>query len=392
MNRTFRTPALAYVGLTIVQIAIAYCLPTLADEAYYQAWGRRLELGYFDHPPMVAWLAHVLPPRVASLLCLHCGLIFLTGAAKRMGLQYALWCPVVVLSCPLGMVGGVIYTPDAPLFLFWSAFVYLLACRSLLGMSVALALCMWTKLSIWPAILGLGYVLGIRKAAFVVSSAVLLYLPHLFWSADNQWLPWSHQASRPVSGLHFIEAALGQVLVVGPVVFWAGMRSIFGPKTPLQTRMRPLVLPSLVLWFAASFFTRVEANWFLLGWIPAILLAVELFQGALRKWAIVYGVATAVTALSLLCLAHSLGGTAGPPRLSDDFKSCAAYASTRGPVTVLRYQEAALLAHLEKPFTYVRPEGRRASQYDRWGRAEEFAGRLNLMAPVRERQSIAKTR
>ena len=31
-------------------------LDLYADEAYYWMWSRRLAIGYFDHPPMVAWL------------------------------------------------------------------------------------------------------------------------------------------------------------------------------------------------------------------------------------------------------------------------------------------------------------------------------------------------
>jgi 4-amino-4-deoxy-L-arabinose transferase-like glycosyltransferase len=34
-------------------------LDIFPDEAYYWDWHRFLSFGYFDHPPMIAWLVHV---------------------------------------------------------------------------------------------------------------------------------------------------------------------------------------------------------------------------------------------------------------------------------------------------------------------------------------------
>jgi len=33
----------------------AVIIPLTEDEAYYRLWAQHLRLGYFDHPPMVAW-------------------------------------------------------------------------------------------------------------------------------------------------------------------------------------------------------------------------------------------------------------------------------------------------------------------------------------------------
>ena len=40
----------------IVRLVFAALLPPFPDETYYWAWSRHLAAGYFDHPPVVAWL------------------------------------------------------------------------------------------------------------------------------------------------------------------------------------------------------------------------------------------------------------------------------------------------------------------------------------------------
>lgn len=45
--------AIFFVGLKLV---FAFEAPPLSDEAYYWMWGRHIELSYYDHPPLQAWV------------------------------------------------------------------------------------------------------------------------------------------------------------------------------------------------------------------------------------------------------------------------------------------------------------------------------------------------
>ena len=48
---------LALIAILIVLRAVmAAVLPLTADEAYYWLWSKHLAFGYYDHPPMIAWL------------------------------------------------------------------------------------------------------------------------------------------------------------------------------------------------------------------------------------------------------------------------------------------------------------------------------------------------
>ncbi len=45
--------AVYFVGLKLL---FAFGAPPLSDEAYYWMWGRHIELSYYDHPPLQAWV------------------------------------------------------------------------------------------------------------------------------------------------------------------------------------------------------------------------------------------------------------------------------------------------------------------------------------------------
>ena len=54
---TLRRHTVALIlGATALRLMLAAWLPLVADEAYYWEWSRRLAGGYFDHPPVIAWL------------------------------------------------------------------------------------------------------------------------------------------------------------------------------------------------------------------------------------------------------------------------------------------------------------------------------------------------
>jgi 4-amino-4-deoxy-L-arabinose transferase-like glycosyltransferase len=53
------TPArglvLLALAVTAVRLLAAAAIPLTEDEAYYRLWAQHPQLGYYDHPPMIAW-------------------------------------------------------------------------------------------------------------------------------------------------------------------------------------------------------------------------------------------------------------------------------------------------------------------------------------------------
>jgi len=54
--RAWRAAVVVIVAAWLVRLAFAARLPLFPDETYYWDWSRRLQGGYFDHPPMIALL------------------------------------------------------------------------------------------------------------------------------------------------------------------------------------------------------------------------------------------------------------------------------------------------------------------------------------------------
>ena len=57
MNKLLPKPLLILLGgLFVINLLQAYATELIYDEAYYWYYSQNLSWGYFDHPPMVAWM------------------------------------------------------------------------------------------------------------------------------------------------------------------------------------------------------------------------------------------------------------------------------------------------------------------------------------------------
>src|ERR1700722_7195334 len=55
MARPPRSLIVFLIAVTLARLAAAAFIPLSEDEAYYRLWATSLQLGYYDHPPMIAW-------------------------------------------------------------------------------------------------------------------------------------------------------------------------------------------------------------------------------------------------------------------------------------------------------------------------------------------------
>jgi 4-amino-4-deoxy-L-arabinose transferase-like glycosyltransferase len=113
-------------GLTPVYLVLAAVLPPADDELYYWCWSERLQLSYYDHPPMTAYLIRAATsvfgdtlfairlPAVLSTLTVLGVVGYLTRPRSLL--------PLVVFT-PLFTLGAVLVTPDTPLLMFWALYL-----------------------------------------------------------------------------------------------------------------------------------------------------------------------------------------------------------------------------------------------------------------------------
>ena len=126
MALSFRGFCWLVLGLVPLYLALAAVLPPADDELYYWCWSQRLQLSYYDHPPMTAYMIRAatevfgenlfairLPAVVSSLTVLLC-IGWLTRPRALL--------PFVAFT-PLFTLGAVLVTPDTPLLMFWALYV-----------------------------------------------------------------------------------------------------------------------------------------------------------------------------------------------------------------------------------------------------------------------------
>ncbi|QRK13094.1 glycosyltransferase family 39 protein [Archangium violaceum] len=266
------TLCLALLAVSVgVRLALALGTDVYFDEAYYWQWAQHLDWGYYDHPPLVAWLIAVLGIRPTALLCGLGTVAAVWGLARDVyGQREAAWRAAALWSLvPVGILAGVWSTPDTPLLLCWVLALWALYRERwvLAGLACGLAL-----LSKYPGVLlAAAFVAACVRARRLPAGAwltallgVLLFLPVVVWNARHDWVGFAFQLKHGLGGTGgwrtFGEFLAGQLALGGPVLLpLTGVYILRGPKE--QFLLRAAAAAPLLLFGYASIRTRGEANW-----------------------------------------------------------------------------------------------------------------------------------
>jgi len=205
----WRCLGLAVAGvLLLVRLIYAGQLELLEEEAYYWNYARHLDIGYLDHPPMIAVLIHLgtaifgdceFGVRAGALCTWLVGAWFAYRYACRSLDRTIAFRTVFLYSIlPFFFWTGLVMTPDAPLAACWAAVLFFLH-RALIGGDNKA----WMGIGLW---LGLGM---LAKYTIILLGPATV----LFMLLDRRARAWFR---RPQPYL----AALLALLVFSPVVLW----------------------------------------------------------------------------------------------------------------------------------------------------------------------------
>lgn len=336
-------------------------MPLLPDETYYWEWTRRLQGGYFDHPPGIAYLVHLgtllfgdtrtgvrAGPAIAAVVT-HGAAILLAwnlggrGAAGNVAARRG---AVLLTLVPIATLGLVLATPDAALFM--TTMLALVAVERALAAPLRS-----TESTAWWAAAGIAlggafvskYTAVLLPAGLVVACLVhpalrarfrepgpwlasaiglLLFAPVVLWNSQHDWISFRFQLGHgftpsargnPLSReLEMVGAQMG---LASPVLFvlmamvvavairegWRARRA----TQPTDAAARRFAIAAIAVvplaFFAVSAWRRsVEANWPALIYPGAIaLLATSTHSWARgRAWRIGLGVAAFLLAVVAL--------------------------------------------------------------------------------------------
>jgi 4-amino-4-deoxy-L-arabinose transferase-like glycosyltransferase len=378
-----------------------------ADEAYYWLWGQRPGTGYFDHPPMVAWLVRLSSALVPGetgvrLLFLVCGAatVWLTAriaaeVSDRPGAPVV--SALLAATAPMMTVTGALALPDAPHLALYALAMWLVlrstgpegSSRLWVAAGLAWGLAMLAKYSsalLGPSVLALALLdpatrAGLRTRGPYIGAAAALavFLPCLAWNVAHDFVSFRFQANHAFAGQQFgkhLPDYLGAVLAgAGPLAVFAALRRFARVRRDATVRLACLALVPLAVTTWSALKRPVEANWPAIVY-PALLAAAGAAFAETRRVRIWTGLSVAfglvVTALYASELRHPrLMAPASPP--VERFRGWPAQAAAistacGGPETTIvpsNYQVASELAYYagQRRFeaTFLRP-----SQFDLW--------------------------
>ena len=246
-----RESELRYWAAGIVLFSVALRLifsaqiELLPEEAYYWNYSRHLDIGYLDHPPMVAWLIRAgtsifgdtaLGVRIGALCCSLVASLCCYRLTRNLFGEAASWVALILMhTLPFFFLAGMLMTPDAPLTAAWAAFVYFVE-RALSGGPKGARAWIWAGVALGLGLLSKYTIALAALAALIYVSMTPLYRPWLrrfepyaaallalaifspviWWNSQHEWASFAFQTIRRVAELpqFSLHKLLGSTLVL----------------------------------------------------------------------------------------------------------------------------------------------------------------------------------
>ncbi|MEM1184492.1 MAG: glycosyltransferase family 39 protein [Planctomycetota bacterium] len=321
---------LAFALIRGVYLAFFSPYTLIEDEAHYWEWSRRLGWSYYSKGPGVAWIiaastqlfglsefAVRLPAVVSSAL----GSIAVAGLARAIFKdgRVGFFAVLVLNAMPAHQAVSTLMTIDGPYlacwaFGAWAAWHALTSGRALAwaAFGAAMGTGFLFKYTILVLPLGVGLFALVRSRALTnfkasgpliaLGCALLGLLPVAIWTAQNDWVTVRHLLGHvglpggdaPPSGgswsysplwtLEFIGlqfAAGGATLVLALLAAFNVTRTHRGDGGRLPATWAPsgpayllcVAAPMFAMYLGVTFFTNVEANWTVAGFVTLAPLA-----------------------------------------------------------------------------------------------------------------------
>lgn len=304
------------------------------DEAYYWVWSKNLQLSYYDHPPMIAYLIRLTTLfsdkevfiRIAAVICSTTTIVMIYKTTKCLFNQRSADIAVILaLAWPLLEGTFFITTIDSPLLMFWSITLYCLSRGLILserrfiyfsGIALGCALLSkYTAVLILPGILLFLVVtpskrnlLWHKDVYLALLLAMLVFSPVIIWNYQHDWASFTFQFHHGVpSDKQLNLAGLGDYIgsllgAANPFISLPLFVFMCIKRRQILKDARYLFLLSIfifvVLFFAYnSLYKFMEANWVAPAFISGIIFLSACLAEYNIKW--VYRVAISLVLILL---------------------------------------------------------------------------------------------
>ncbi len=380
-----------------VKLFLAAVMPLNPDEAYYWVWSKHLQLSYFDHPGMVAWLfslGNLFSPlghleRWPALFLGHGTYwLWLKIMAPYLNAQKQKWLLITFLLSPLLGFGSLIVTPDVPVVFFWSLSLWLFL-RYLksanpflavgLGLSLGLGFCAKYHIVLFVPI-ALAYLtynklwarIKIKGFFLVLIAGFIGCMPVLLWNWQNNFTSFTYQLNHGLSGGKWkpwwtIEYLSGQFLLLLPMgvyLLWLARK-----KSRTLNWLWFFGLGPLLFFFLTSFNASVEANWPVIAYpaLLSIMVLAETRGRILTSINVLWGI------LGLILISHVLNPwlSSAPEKFNESwrYKSLAHLTQSYAPLYACSYQLSSVLWYNSETPVYKIYQSNRHDFFDTFPQA-----------------------
>ena len=253
--------------VVLVKLGISSQLELSVDEAHYVNYGKRIDLSYFDHPPLVGWIQFVFQKLFgfsevsmrfsAILIGTYLAFDLFKWVNKRSSnseLAFFISAAIQVSPIIFGLTSFLL--PDSLMLIcIWLLFKFFIEklenfpsidfmdgifCGLLLGFA---GLAKYTSILVVPGLLLLLILVGLQKSrsgdskingkklgfAFFASALVALVtiFPVLFWNYKHQWISFKYQIGHVIGSKVDLSARvitlIGTFFTYGPLmIIWIG--------------------------------------------------------------------------------------------------------------------------------------------------------------------------
>ncbi|MEC8832453.1 MAG: glycosyltransferase family 39 protein, partial [Bacteroidota bacterium] len=265
--------------LFVLNLVQASFTELIYDEAYYWYYAQNLAWGYFDHPPMVAFLIKIssfifdgeLGVRfMSSVLSAATYILLWAMIDNPKKKDYVIHFFVVVFSFTLMNAYGFLTLPDTALLFFTALFLWLYksflkeeSIVTTIGLGLVMAALMYSKyhavLVIFFVFLSNYKLIFNKKAWIAVILALICYAPHFVWLYQNDFISITfHLYERPNQAYKFDEFTLGFflniVVIIGLLFYWIyGAFFKYKGTDKFSKALIYLVYGVLIFFFISSF-------------------------------------------------------------------------------------------------------------------------------------------
>lgn len=331
---TFRKTLPFLVIPFFIKIIISYFTPIVGDEAYYWFWSQNLQLSYFDHPAMIAWILKISSEisnliHIPHSLGLRFTIIFLSTYTFYIWVKIFnfnhdkskqsvfLFTSFYMLNPLLGF-GGIIATPDIPLMLFWAlsaltvkkiiqhhrSFDY-----AALGLFLGLGFCSKYHIVLFPMTYLVFFIINkqisqfhIKKVGLTLLFGLIFSLPVLMWNYQNDFSSFKFQLSHGLGSsekttqydwLWTAFYLIGQIIIFNPILIYELINHV------KNNFSKSLSIYQWIFFTYSSFKAKVEANWPIVSHAQA-LQSLNYNNIKIIRWAFTYWTVIWVTIMILL--------------------------------------------------------------------------------------------